>query len=326
MTVTPKHFNLAYGMEGVVWDGRQLTKRSDAEIRYDIDCMREAGLTEIMISSYHLEEPGNFNLDAETRRIGRELEKRGMKANQHHGYAACLALPGTSQKQVVENLKRCIDFSANLHADNLVLHLGKLAGHEPDMDREKKAFQRLLDRFGADCVMDHVAENMREAGDYAQKNGVRIALENLDAFHHLSDICHLPEILRRTNHPAVGACLDFGHAHCAGVSPVRWIRILGPKLFTTHIHDNHGNTRNVRPGELVDATKEFDEHLSPGLGTISWTDCITALWEINYSYTLSFESCWPGVTGPERYLYSERFWRAAEQTAMRRLNYKKKGA
>ena len=86
MTENKRHFNLSYGMEGVVWDGKQLVKKSDAEIRYDIDCMREAGMTEIMISSYHLEEPNSFNLDAETRRIGRELETRGMKANQHHGY------------------------------------------------------------------------------------------------------------------------------------------------------------------------------------------------------------------------------------------------
>jgi len=325
MTAATGHFNLSYGMEGVVWNGKKLVKRPDAEINYDIDCMREAGMAEIMISSYHLEEPSDFDLEAETRRIGRELEKREMKANQHHGYAACLALPGTSQKKVVENLKRCIDFSVNLHADNLVLHLGKLAGHEANMRDEKKSFQAVMDRFGADLVMDQVAENMREAGEYAQKNGIRIALENLDAFHHLSNISQLPEIIRRADHPHVGACLDFGHANCAGISPVRWIHTLGSKLFTTHIHDNHGNTWNVKPGDIVDATKEFDEHLTPGLGSIPWTECIAALWEINYPYTLSFESCWPGVRGAERYKYSELFWRAAENTAMRRLNYKVKG-
>lgn len=324
--MTPRNYNLSYGMEGVAWDGRQLARRPAPEISRTIDAMQKAGMNEIMIAAYHVEEPADFDLDAETRRIGRELESRGMKANQHHGYAACLAEPGTSQKQVVENLKRCIDYTANLHADNLVIHLGKLAGHYTSLAEEIRVFGEMMARFGAECVIDQVAENMREAGEYARRNNVFLAMENLDAFHHLSNIVQLPEIIRRANHPAVGACLDFGHAHCAGVSPVRWIRILGSKLFTTHIHDNHGNTRNIRPGELVDATKEFDEHLSPGLGTISWSDCITALWEIHYPYTLSFESCWPGVSGAKRYLYSERFWRAAEDTAMRRLNYKEKGA
>lgn len=325
MAENKRHFNLSYGMEGVVWDGKQLVKKSDAEIRYDIDCMREAGMTEIMISSYHLEEPSSFNLDAETRRIGRELETRGMKANQHHGYAACLARPGNSRKTLVENLKACIDFSANLHADHLVLHLGKVEGHYKSMAEEKQAFQSILDRCGTDAVMDQIAETMQEAGDYARKNNLRIALENLDAFHHLSNIDQLPELLKRIDHPNVGACLDFGHAHCAGISPIRWIRTLGPKLFTTHIHDNHGNVWYVKPGELVDATPEFDEHLTPGLGTIPWTECITALWEINYPYTLSFESSWPGVSGADRYRYSKLFWRAAEDTALRRLNYNKKG-
>ena len=33
----------------------------------------------------------------------------------------------------------------------------------------------------------------------------------------------------------------------------------------------------------------------------------------------------PGVSGADRYRYSKLFWRAAEDTALRRLNYNKKG-
>ena len=181
----------------------------------------------------------------------------------------------------------------------------------------------MMERFGAECVIDQVAENMREAGEYARRNNVFLAMENLDAFHHLSNIKQLPEIIRRADHPNVGGCLDFGHAHCAGVSPVRWIHAFGSKLFTTHIHDNHGNTRGVKPGELTDATKDFDEHLSPGLGTIDWCECITALWETGYDRTLSFESSFPAESMTDSFRFSAIFWRAAEKIAMRRLNYKK---
>ncbi len=321
--MTPRNYNLSYGMEGVAWDGRQLARRPAPEISRTIDAMQKAGMNEIMIAAYHVEEPADFDLDAETRRIGRELESRGMKANQHHGYAACLAEPGTSQRQVVENLKRCIDYTANLHADNLVIHLGKLAGHYTSLAEEIRVFGEMMARFGAECVIDQVAENMREAGEYARRNNVFLAMENLDAFHHLSNIKQLPEIIRRADHPNVGGCLDFGHAHCAGVSPVRWIHAFGSKLFTTHIHDNHGNTRGVKTGELTDATKDFDEHLSPGLGTIDWCECITALWETGYDRTLSFESSFPAESMTDSFRFSAIFWRAAEKIAMRRLNYKK---
>lgn len=323
--MTPKHYRLSYGMEGVGWDGKYLTRKPAAEISRTIDAMREAGMSEIMIAAYHVEEPADFDLDAETRRIGCELEKRGMKANQHHGYAACLAEPGTSQKQVVENLKRCIDFSANLHADNLVIHPGKLAGRYASLAEEIRAFGDLLNRCGTESVINQIAENMREAGEYARKNNVFLAMENLDAFHHLSNIEQLPEIIRRADHPNVGGCLDFGHAHCAGISPVRWIHAFGSKLFTTHIHDNHGNSRGIKPGSLTEATKDFDEHLSPGLGTIDWSACITALWEIGYDRTLSFESSFPTGSPVDSYRFSAIFWHAAEETAMRRLNYNKKG-
>ena len=87
----------------------------------------------------------------------------------------------------------------------------------------------------------------------------------------------------------------------------------------------HGNSRGIKPGSLTEATKDFDEHLSPGLGTIDWSACITALWEIGYDRTLSFESSFPTGSPVDSYRFSAIFWHAAEETAMRRLNYNKKG-
>jgi|GEM_PF-751239 len=312
-----KRFNLSYSLESVRWDGKQLHKRPFKAILHEIDCIRQAGVDEIMISSYHMEEPADFDQDVETQKIGKALAERGMKANQHHGHAACLALPGSPQKQVVDNLKRCVDFSANLHADNLVLHLGKLAGRYPDMRGEKAAFDSLLAKHGRDAVIDIVAENMREAADHARSRGVKIALENLDAFHHLSDMEQLPRIVAKAKHPALGYCLDFGHANCAGVSVVDWIKIMGGKLFTTHVHDNHGDPKHlVVKGKLIDATSEFDEHLPPGFGTIPWTDAIIALWEIKYRRTLNFEThLWPCADRVKGYEHAIAFWRAAEEFA-----------
>ena len=78
-----------------------------------------------------------------------------------------------------------------------MIHLGKLAGHYSSLAEEIRVFGEMMARFGAECVIDQVAENMREAGEYARRNNVFLAMENLDAFHHLSNIKQLPEIIRR---------------------------------------------------------------------------------------------------------------------------------
>ena len=46
------------------------------------------------------------------------------------------------------------------------------------------------------------------------------------------------------------------------------IDIAGDRLWSLHVHDNHG---------------EADEHLIPGLGTIQWPPVLKALERINYA-------------------------------------------
>ena len=307
------NFKLSYTFESVVWNGKKICRKTEDIINKEIDDIHDCGINEVMIASYHMEEPSDFDKDIETKRIGRELEKRGMKANQHHGYAACLAEPGCSQKQVIDNIKQVIDYSVNLRADNLVLHLGKLYGNYSSRNDEKNAFRELIAKYGKTTIIDIIAGNMHEAGSYAQKNGIRIALENLDIFHYLSNQKDLPLVVEKADSPAVGFCLDTGHAHCAGASISKWVAIMGPKLFATHINDNHGNTLNIPDGNIVDGTSSFDEHLPPGFGTIDWVGFILALHEIKYSYTLNFESsCWPGMDRKMGYKHAIDFWRSCE--------------
>jgi sugar phosphate isomerase/epimerase len=65
-----------------------------------------------------------------------------------------------------------------------------------------------------------------------------------------------------------GVNVDTGHPHLGTeVGAAEAIRRAGPRLVTTHLHDNHG----------VD-----DEHMPPGDGTIDWEDVAAALREVGY--------------------------------------------
>ena len=89
--------------------------------------------------------------------------------------------------------------------------------------------------------------------------GIEVYLENSSG--------HTPEVLAAEvdtiGLPQVGACLDVGHAHYQGSSPLhRWVEVLGPRLRHLHLHDNDGNS---------------DQHLAMGAGTMDWPPLFAAL-------------------------------------------------
>ena len=66
-----------------------------------------------------------------------------------------------------------------------------------------------------------------------QKNNVKIALENLDAY----SIKHLEFLLDKINDKNLGFCYDVGHYYLANLK-VDLLKKYGKRLFALHIHDN----------------------------------------------------------------------------------------
>jgi sugar phosphate isomerase/epimerase len=83
----------------------------------------------------------------------------------------------------------------------------------------------------------------------------------------------LVTLVDELDHPGVGVCLDFGHAHLQG-DVVDAIETLSGLLTATHVHDNHGKR---------------DEHLAPFEGTIDWAGALLALQKIGYEGTMMLE-------------------------------------
>jgi sugar phosphate isomerase/epimerase len=161
-----------------------------------------------------------------------------------------------------------LDFAAEVGALFVVYHARDLPD-EPGSEDLQLAETRSLGRLAS----------------RAERLGTLIALENLAPFYpgpeHLS---HTPMVLRSLAHkissPAVGLCLDIGHAHI--VSDLRHSdlrELIEPVLDTVaifHLHDNLGARRGGHAAPELDPLR-LDLHLAPGHGTLPWAEVAESL-------------------------------------------------
>jgi sugar phosphate isomerase/epimerase len=128
----------------------------------------------------------------------------------------------------------------------------------------------------------------------AEGYGVGIAVENLPTFpdrpdapffsSRIEDQC---ELIDAVDHPLLGACWDFGHAHLniqhKDKSQQALLLTLGKRLKIVHAHSNY-------------ATR--DSHLPPAIGSVDWEDALTGLKKIGYDGFFSLE-CGCGGSDPK---------------------------
>ncbi len=127
----------------------------------------------------------------------------------------------------------------------------------------------------------------------AEKYGVGIAVENMPTFpdrpdapffsSRIEDQCELIDVV---DHPLLGACWDFGHAHLniqhKDKTQQELLLTLGSRLKIVHAHSNY-------------ATR--DSHLPPAIGSVDWEDALTGLKKIGYDGFFSLE-CGCGGSDP----------------------------
>lgn len=202
----------------------------------------------------------------EQRRIADDL---GIGIHQTHGYTLtgmqwddpnCEYLPTFEERNL-----RCIRASKILGADWMVVHPTNLP-HAP-LYSTKDA---------KEANLTYLAPLIEEA----KKQGIGLAVENMIDYRGNrrrycgGDPYELLDLVDTINDPAVGICLDIGHAHQAGIHVGDFIRLIGNRLKATHIDDNHGNE---------------DSHLVPLFGSADWQDIAKALKEIGYENDFSYE-------------------------------------
>jgi sugar phosphate isomerase/epimerase len=167
-------------------------------------------------------------------------------------------------------LKACIWFANSIGADVVVCHAGQRLGSR---DARYSLREQLAAERGA----------LREAGDLAGELGVTIAVENYYpelpivrgvVYDYSVWPSDLADQISTVDHPAVGLCLDVGHAALAagvfGFDLFEECAAVAPFVRHIHLHDNLMRT-NITGEPPVSEHPIFglgDLHLPPGRGAI----------------------------------------------------------
>jgi sugar phosphate isomerase/epimerase len=159
------------------------------------------------------------------------------------------------------------ELAVELGAGILVVHASSLRFCSPDPTIRGMARERDLQRLDTllrFCVPRGVSLGLENGKHPAHAEYLLSLLAALEGRHPDQPVADRPI---RTS-AVVGLVLDSGHAALRGGDPLQIARTMLPRLFHTHLHDNHG---------------ERDEHLPPGRGRIDWTALMALLHEGEYA-------------------------------------------
>lgn len=135
----------------------------------------------------------------------------------------------------------------------------------------------------------------REAGEFAEKAGVKLAFEMHPGF-----VVYNPQTLLRLREAVgdvIGANYDPSHLYWQGIDPVASIRALAGAIHHVHAKDTFVDEDNVAVNGVLDTTPYSDlanrawtfRTVGYGHDLFSWRSLISALRLVGYDYVLSIE-------------------------------------
>ena len=237
----------------------------DAETQFDVEAHKEAlaiikdaGFDGCEFSHYDVLPPD----DCLTLRV--ECEDLGLTPWSAHSWLPLAADEGAARERLPV-LRRAMEHAVSLGVAVVVFHA---EGGGLDLADPEQRHQR---RLGLETSLLGLAP-------YSGALDVKIAIENCG---DRADLGFLVEAVLELGLPNVGFNIDTGHAVLHGMAPADAIRLMGQRLYTTHLQDNFGAR---------------DDHLPPGAGSIEWGPVISALQDMQYGGTLMVEisDCPPG--------------------------------
>ncbi len=234
----------------------------------------EIGCTHVELSARRLDiiVGGRLNLPA-LRRLSQMIERHGLAPVLHAPHAINL-MDRARREMHVAVAEASIEFCRVTGCASMVVHSGKVQGQEWVLHR--------------DALLAEERDLLRRLGDLAEASGVNLAVENMIASPHDSgfvpygaDPFALARQLAAVDHPHVGACLDFGHAHLSastlGFDFVAACEALSPHVWHLHLHDNFGRPgggTGIGDGGDEAAMGQGDMHAPMFWGSIPWADLL----------------------------------------------------
>ena len=161
-------------------------------------------------------------------------------------------------------------------------------------DRAKRKFE-LMGELGTDLMLvcsnvspyalggiDRAANDLRELGEIAARNRLRIGYEALAWGRHVSDHRDAWEIVRRADHPNIGIILDSFHTLARKIDPVSIRSIPGDRIFIVQLAD-----APLIDMDLLYWSRHFRN--MPGEGDLPVVDFMRAVAATGYAGPLSLE-------------------------------------
>ncbi len=226
----------------------------------------------------------DFHDQNQIREVVEGLHSSGLKVNSLHSpfytldssgeraYYSISSSDETERRHALSEIKSAAALRSVFEYSYLVVHLGPTGERHrlDDLEQGKRSLHELL--------------------EYCSSIGVGVAVENIpNSFSTTESLARLGEQI-----PDLLFCFDSGHANMEG-NPERTVTTLGPRIRTTHLHDNSGQS---------------DEHRMPYDGTVPWSKVMRALKGQNY----------PGIYLLEiREAPRSQDWIAAAQATARRM-------
>jgi sugar phosphate isomerase/epimerase len=241
-----------------------------SDLADDLGALKIAGPDFVEVWPHHLGVILGGSLDEERLRPVRELLLKTDLAYTVHAPLEVNLMDLTAHDVQRGVLKASIWFANSIGANTIVCHAGQRVG-------SRDARYNLREQLAAE------RSALREAGDLAGELDMTIAVENYYpelpivrgvVYDYSVWPSELAEQISEVDHPAVGLCLDVGHAALAagvfGFDYFEECAAVAPHVRHIHLHDNLMRT-NVTGEPPVSEHPIYglgDLHLPPGRGTI----------------------------------------------------------
>jgi D-psicose/D-tagatose/L-ribulose 3-epimerase len=156
----------------------------------------------------------------------------------------------SAREHALEIGRRTVDLASELGANNVLLVNGEY-------------FWQLETGFTKEWIWGNVVEGTRKIGEYAQDNGIKIAIE-LEPFKMslVNTIDTMKEFLDDVDlRDTVMANIDCSHLHLADTPPEA-IQELKGRIVHAHFSDAHGQHGDLPPGRGSAPLKEYLNQLN----------------------------------------------------------------
>jgi sugar phosphate isomerase/epimerase len=239
--------------------------------------------------------PGSNHIDltnftqADAERVKSLMERRALLISSLAAYVNNTDSDPEKRAAANDTVRKAVDAAALLGVDVVCT----LAGH-PVAGKTK------MQTIEQDC-----AEVFPPLADYAERKGVKLALENWYATN-IQHLGHWDRLFQVVPNPNFGLNFDPSHLLWQDIDYIHAVEVFAPRIFHSHAKDTAINETKKRwIGNQHDG--DWWRYVIPGLGKVDWGEYLSALRANGFNGVLSIEHEDGAVGREEGFLIAKKY-------------------